>query len=291
VVALLVILVIVLALVLGNGDGTAEVPNLEGMTEEQARETLENLGLEIGEVEDFYIEDDSQPVGIVVSQDPEWGTILARGESVNITVSRELLMPDVVGMSQSQAEEALANAGVSTIEVTNVRVDDEDEVGQVLSQDPAVGTLISPNTTVELEVGVEDERVAVPNVVGMLQEDAVQRLEDAGFAVEVEEEASSTVPEGRVIRQSPLPAQRVDAGSTVKIFVSSGAAKVVVPEVRGETEADAIDELEGLGLESEVIYQDAPDPDDVGKVMDQIPLPGVEVDPGYSVRLYVGQTP
>ena len=291
VVGFLIILAVVLALVLGNGGGTAEVPNLEGMTEEQARETLESLGLEVGETEDFYIEDESQAVGIVISQDPEWGTILAKGESVNITVSRELIMPDVVGMSQSQAEGTLSNAGVSTIEVTNVRVDDEDEVGQVLSQNPAEGTLISPNTTVKLEVGVEDERVAVPNVVGMLQEDAAQRLEQAGFVVEVEQEASSTVPEGRVIRQSPLPAQRVDAGSTVKIFVSSGAAKVVVPEVRGETEDDAIAELEGLGLEVEVIYQDAPDPADVGIVMDQIPLPGVEVDPGYSVRIFVGQTP
>jgi beta-lactam-binding protein with PASTA domain/predicted Ser/Thr protein kinase len=291
VVGFLVILGIVLALVLGGGGGTAEVPNLEGMTEEQARETLESLGLEVGDTEDSYIEDDSQPVGIVVSQDPEWGTMLAEGESVNITVTRELIMPDVVGMSQSQAEGALANAGVSSIEVTNIRVDDEDEVGQVLSQNPAEGTLISPNTTVKLEVGVEDERVPVPNVVGMLQEDGTQKLEEAGFVVEVEQEASSTVPEGRVIRQSPLPAQRVDAGSTVKIFVSSGAAKVIVPEVLGETEADAIAELEGLGLVADVRYQDAPDPADVGKVMDQIPLPGVEVDPGYSVRIFVGQTP
>jgi len=94
-----------------------------------------------------------------------------------------------------------------------------------------------------------------------------------------------------VIRQSPLPAQRVDAGSTVKIFVSSGAAKVIVPEVLGETEADAIAKLEDLGLAADVRYQDAPDPADVGKVMDQIPLPGVEVDPGYSVRIFVGQTP
>jgi serine/threonine-protein kinase len=83
----------------------------------------------------------------------------------------------------------------------------------------------------------------------------------------------------------------VDAGSTVKIFVSSGAAKVIVPEVLGETEADAVAELEGLGLVADVRYQDAPDPADVGKVMDQIPLPGVEVDPGYSVRIFIGQTP
>jgi len=290
-VILLVILGIVLALVLGGGGGTVEVPNLEGMTEDQARETLESLGLKVGDIGDHYIEDESQAVGIVISQDPEWGTMLARGEEVSLTVTRKLVMPDVVGMSRSQAEKALANMGITTVEITNTRVDDEDEVDKVLSQEPADGTLITPGTTVKLEVGVEDERVPVPNVVGMLQEDATQELEDAGFVVEVEEEASSSVPEGRVIRQSPLPAQKVDPGSTVKIFVSTGPSKVEVPDVRGETEADARDELEGLGLTVEVVYQDAPDPADVGKVMEQIPLPGVEVDPGYSVRIFVGQTP
>jgi len=290
-VAGLIILAVILALVLGGDGGTVEVPNLQGLTEEQARSTLEGLGLELGEVEEQYIEAETEEVGIVISQDPEWGTLLSKGEEVRVTVTRELRMPEVTGMTREEAESALKEVGISIIEFQSTPTEDEDEVGVILSQDPPGGELISLNTIVKLEVGVEQKMVTVPGVVGDQQEDAQQALEDAGFAVSVEEEASSEVAEGRVIRQSPLATQKAMEGSTVTIWVSTGPSTVEVPDVRTESEDDAKATLTDMGLDYTVVYQDTTDPAEVGTVIDQVPLPGAVVDVGYSVRIFVGREP
>jgi serine/threonine-protein kinase len=291
VIAVLIIVGIVLALVLGGGGGNVEVPNLQGMSEQQARSTLEGLGLQLGEVEDQFIEEETEKAGIVISQDPEWGTMLAKSEKVNMTVTRELRMPEVTGMARTEAESTLKEMGVSVIEIQNVPVDDADEVNRILSQEPAGGQLISPNISVKLEVGVEQKKVAVPEVVGYMQANAEEELQQAGFQVSVTEEASSEVPEGEVIRQSPLANQKALEGSTVTIWVSTGPSTVEVPDVRTELEEDAKGILTDSGLNYTVIYQDASDPTEVGRVMDQVPLPGAVVDAGYNVRIFVGRTP
>ena len=291
VVAALIVTGIILALVLGGGGGKVEVPNLQGMTEQQVTSTLEGLGLKLGEVEDQYIEEEGEEAGVVISQDPEWGTILAEGEKVNITVTRELRMPEVEGMSRTEAENALKNLGISVIEIQNVPVQDEDETNIVLSQEPSGGQLITPNTSVKLEVGVEQKKVAVPNVVGDTRESAEETLRGASFQVEVVEEASSEVDEGYIIRQSPLSNQKALEGSVVTIWVSSGPSAVEVPEVRGELEEDAKDILTAAGLSFQIIPQDTTDPTEVGRVVDQVPLPGAMVDSGYTVRIFIGRAP
>ncbi|MBC7229958.1 MAG: Stk1 family PASTA domain-containing Ser/Thr kinase [Actinobacteria bacterium] len=290
VVAALAVTGIVLALVLGGGGGKVEVPNLQGMSLEKATGTLESLGLKVGEVKDKYIEDESEEAGLVVSQDPEWGTLLAKGEKVSLTVTRELRMPELEGMSRDAAEDILKKMGILVIEIKSTPVEDEEEVNRVLSQSPAAGKLVSPGTTVRLEIGVEQKKVAVPDVVGMKQADAEETLKKAGFLVSVSEESSSEVDEGRVIRQSPLANQKVLEGSTVTIVVSTGPSTVSVPDVRGEKEADAKRILGDAGLNYTVIYQDTSDSTQVGKVLDQVPLPGATVDAGYNVRIFVGRS-
>jgi beta-lactam-binding protein with PASTA domain/predicted Ser/Thr protein kinase len=289
--AVLIITGIILALVLGGGGGNIEVPNLQGMSEQQAASTLEGLGLQLGRVEDQYIEEETEVAGIVISQDPEWGTMLAKGEKVNLTVTQELRMPEVTGLARTEAEDALKEMGISVIEIQNVPVDNEEDVGTILSQEPQGGQLITPSTSVKLEVGVEQKKVAVPDLVGDTQESAETALQEEGFQVSVTEEASSEVPEGRVIRQSPLANQKALEGSTVTIWVSTGPSAVEVPDVRTELEEDAKTLLTDAGLDYTVIYQDTTDPTEQGRVMDQVPLPGAMVDVGYNVRIFVGRAP
>ncbi len=286
--ALLVVIGVVLALVFSGGGAKVEVPNLEGMSEEQARQTLEGLGLVLGEVEDQYIEDASQEVGVVVSQDPEWGTLLAKGEKVNVTVTREMKMPRVTGMGKDEAEEVLRELGVRVIEIVNEEVEDEDDIGIVVSQEPASGKLISPKTRVKLVVGVEQTKVAVPDVVGLEREEAVTRLRDAGFQVSVGEEASSEVAAGKVIRQSPLANLKVAKGSRVTIVVSTGPAMVEVPGVIDETADNAKDILRDVGLKPVQHTQVVVDPSKVGKVVNQNPAAGEMVESGSNVHIYVG---
>jgi serine/threonine-protein kinase len=286
---LVVSLVVLLVLLFSGGQSKVEVPNLQGMTEESALQTLEGLGLKVGDINYQYVEDKSQKVGVVVSQDPEWGTMLPKGEQVSITVTRELKMPNVVGMQRAQAEETLKNLGILVIEIENTPVSDEDDVNIVLTQDPRSGVYISPSIGVKLVVGAEQKKKAVPNVVEMKQGEAEETLKKEGFAVSVTEEASSEVKKGYVIRQSPLPNQRVLEGSTVTIVVSSGPGKVIVPELKGKREETAKTDLTNLGLSYTVTYEDALNPADVGLVLSQTPIAGAEVDAGSNVRITVGK--
>jgi serine/threonine-protein kinase len=291
VVVVLVVTGVVLALVLGGGGGKVEVPNLQGMTEQQAMTILEGLGLKLGDVGDQYIEEEGEEEGIIISQDPEWGTLLAKGERVNVTVMRELRMPEVEGMTRAEAENTLKELGISVIEIQNVPVEDVEEADIVLSQEPAAGGFISPSISVRLEVGVEQKKIEVPDVVGDTLESAEETLKEAGFQVEAIEEASSEVDEGIIIRQSPLANQKALEGSVVTIWVSSGPSAVEVPDVRTELEEDAKDILTDAGLSYTVIPQDTTDPTEVGRVIDQVPLPGAMVDAGYNVRIFVGREP
>jgi serine/threonine-protein kinase len=132
------------------------------------------------------------------------------------------------------------------------------------------------------------ELLKVPDVVGKKKTDAEKAITDAGFKVKVTEEFSDTTPAGTVISQNPDGGVSIDAGSTVAIVVSKGANLVKVPDVTSMTEADAIAQLEDLGLVANVVYQVSPD---VGIVINQDPLPTTMVAKGSTVKIYVGKAP
>jgi hypothetical protein len=67
-----------------------------------------------------------------------------------------------------------------------------------------------------------DEKISVPDVVGMTRSDAEQTIERASLATEAETAYDDTVENGRVISQDPAPGTRVDTGSPVRIVISSG---------------------------------------------------------------------
>ncbi len=90
--------------------------------------------------------------------------------------------------------------------------------------------------------------VDLPDVVGMSQADAVKRLEDAGFEVEVTDPYASDIAAGVIALQSPGPGQ-VYGGSTVYISPSSGKG-ATVPNVAGEKPADAVAKLQAAGFSS-----------------------------------------
>lgn len=85
-----------------------------------------------------------------------------------------------------------------------------------------------PKLIVEYTTGT-----VVPDVSGQSEGDAQQALEDAGYVVEVTYEASDSVPAGETIRTEPAAGSELDAGQTVTIIVSSGAAEVPVTGMVG----------------------------------------------------------
>jgi serine/threonine-protein kinase len=94
--------------------------------------------------------------------------------------------------------------------------------GNVMSSEPAAGTSLDPGSTVTIVVSTGPELVAVPDVSGLSETDAVAALEDAGFSVDVQSENSFDVPESGVIRTEPAADESRPRGSTVVLVVSDG---------------------------------------------------------------------
>jgi eukaryotic-like serine/threonine-protein kinase len=129
--------------------------------------------------------------------------------------------------------------------------------------------------------------VAVPNVVGLREELAVDKIEQAGFVAKVERAASADVKQDFVMDQRPDAGARIQKGDEVTIIVSTGVPKTTVPDVVGMDYADAVDALEEVNLDAKKreVFSKKP----VGRVLGQEPPAGEVVPEGTQVVLRVSK--
>jgi beta-lactam-binding protein with PASTA domain len=189
------------------------VPSVKGLAESKAKTTLADADLKVA-VRNVAVQDAAQN-GIVLDQDPAAGTLQPPGTLVTITVGHSSRVPSVKGLAESTARTALADADLN-VAVRNVGVQDPAQNGIVQDQDPAAGTLQPPGTVVTITVG---RNVAVPDVRGRDQADAVAALNDAGLRASVTRVPA--VDPGTVLSQNPAPGTRVPLGSVVQIRVGA----------------------------------------------------------------------
>lgn len=149
---------------------------------------------------------------------------------------QRVALPSVLGMTQAKAESTLGGYGFPTVVVDQPTGSAPE--GTVLGQDPAAGSVAVQGTTVTLTVATplptpspqpspspSPSPVAVPNVVGMAQDDAVLAMSRAGFNVQVITEACSPAGScdptaGVVWQQSPPAGAMDDPGSLVTLWVN-----------------------------------------------------------------------
>ena len=129
--------------------------------------------------------------------------------------------------------------------------------------------------------------IAVPSVVGDSQKVATTTLQDAGFQVKVARATSSDADKGKVTSQVPLADREARRGDTVTITVGGGPKQATVPNLRGMTESEARDALEGAGLELGDVETVSDTSVEAGQVVRSDPADGVKVDAGSSVDIYV----
>ena len=264
------------------------VPSVVGVQYEVAKATLEDVGLE---VEVRREPSDSMAVGQVLSQDPPRDDQVERGSTVELVVSsgpEVVTVPNVFLLTQAEATKALTDEGL-TVKVTPREVADA-EPGYVVEQNPAADTEVSPGDEVEIFVSVAAGTVLVPDVVGRPLAQAQAQIQEAGLRFGTPTEApSATVPTGSVISTDPAPGSSVERNRVIQIVVSTGVEQVEVPNVVGQTEADARAEVQGRGLVVTVTPQSVPPGDpNAGRVVSQTPAGGQDVDKGSTVSIVVG---
>jgi eukaryotic-like serine/threonine-protein kinase len=263
------------------------VPDVIGLTLEEASEVIESAEMTVGPITERT--DEEVAAGLIIEQSPTEGTEAPKDSEVSLVISLGpdvSEVPDLVGMTESDALRVVNDAGFRP-EIQREYNGDVAE-GQVFQQSPEAGELAPPEAVITIVVSRGKQLVRVPDVVGQSRSNATSTLQGAGFRVNVIEEFSDTVSVDRVISQSPEGGVSLDAGATVTIRVSKGRDEVTVPDVIELSESQARSDLRAAGLEVQVNYQVSPD-DDV--VLTQDPLPGQKVRRGSTVTIWVGKAP
>jgi serine/threonine-protein kinase len=294
--AAIAVLVGILIALAATRDTTAEVPKVTGRTLSEAESKLRDEGFKVATKD---VNNDAPP-GTVTEQDPIPGdveescsflNVLCSKPQVTLTYSKgpgEGKVPSTAGQPLAKATAALEDAGFE-VQVDRVNSDKVAD-GVVIHSDPSGGTSLTRGSTVVLTVSSGPKLAKVPVLVGYPVATAEQQIRAAGLAPNVEE-VPDAAPAGQVIRQKPSAGSRVDPGSSVTIVVSEGEETAKVPNVIGKLRPDAVTALREAGLDPTVSEQQTDVPSKVGKVTDQFPPPGAEVEPGASVTIVVGKAP
>ncbi len=132
-----------------------------------------------------------------------------------------------------------------------------------------------------------NEPVAVPYVIGLKEDAAVNLIQQAGLEPDVQHAANADVEKGRVFDQNPKQGSRIQKGDTVTFIVSTGAPKTSVPDVTGMNYGDAVQALNDANLNASKHEVFSPKP--AGQVIDQDPAAGEQVVEGTEVVLDVSK--
>jgi serine/threonine-protein kinase len=141
-----------------KGPEQVEVPDVTGEDEDNARSTLEGVGLRVGKI---TREESGEAAGTVIEQSPAAGETLDKGEAVDLTVAKPTPIPDVVDMTEEEAQTALEDAGFE-VRVQEQDTTDTAEDGIVLDQSPAAGEERRQGSRVTIVVGRVAEATPTP---------------------------------------------------------------------------------------------------------------------------------
>jgi serine/threonine-protein kinase len=163
-------------------------------------------------------------------------------------------VPNLVDQTQAAATAALQQAGLVLGPVTTAASNDVAE-GSVISSDPAAGATVDEGTEVALVVSAGPDTAAIPNVVGLTEDEARSNLENAGFTRVNSRQEASTEPAGQVVSVDPGQGSQANPETQViTLSVSTGSAPI--PDVRGQTYEQARATLQAAGF-TDITQQNA----------------------------------
>jgi len=230
-----------------------DVPDVVGDSQEEATVKLAEVGLRLDDIE--YVYDADVDAGFVAAQEPEGGTEVAVASTVVLTVSKgeeSGKVPNVVGLSQDDAVDALSAAGFES--KTTKEQNSDVPAGDVIEQSPAAGTSATTGSSVTLTVSTGAPEEPTPPT-------------EPTPPAEPDEPAAPDKPE-----TPEKPAEP--------------AAKATVPDVVGLGILEAIREVRGAELKIGIEW--VADDANILKISAQDPEGGTEVDPGTTVTLSIG---
>ena len=194
-------------------------------------------------------------------------------------------IPDLTGSEQAQALEDLQNLGFK-VGIEN-SADSSVPAGSVIRTQPPSNTVINPDSLVTIIVSVGPEAFPIPYVLDIETERAIYVVEESGFTLgQLLEVNDENIPRGFVISQNPVAGTKMSPGTTVDLVVSKGPSLIEISDLSRKSPEDAIQILETLGFEYELIEEYSEDVE-IGLVSGTLPEAGEIVTPDELIQVIV----
>ena len=143
-------------LVVSKGVGDITVPDLSGMTVEQARQRLKDLGLVVGKITQGSVE--GKPDNTIVAQSPSGDSKVSKGTTVDLVVNKpqtkKVKMPDVVGMTLKDARQVLGSNNIGVNQISG----SVDEKAIVTEQSVKAGEEVNEGSSLNLATELKDSK-------------------------------------------------------------------------------------------------------------------------------------
>ena len=204
-------------ILVSTGTPKTSVPNVVGMNYGDAVQALNDVNLDASKHEVFS----QKPAGQVVAQDPPAGEEVVEGTEVVLDVSKgtkQVEVPNVVGMSEADAQATLEQAGfeVSSTSAPSDTIPD----GSVSDQSPDGGTQAAKGSTVAITVSSGPSTATVPDEIGQDKQVAIDDLKANGFKVHAQNVACGDPNQDNIVQdQDPAGGSDAATGSMINIFV------------------------------------------------------------------------
>ena len=194
-------------------------------------------------------------------------------------------IPDLTGSDQAQALEDLQNLGFK-VGIENA-ADSSVPSGSVIQTQPESNTIVNPDSLVTIIVSVGPEAFPIPYVLDIETDRAIYVVEESGFALgQLLEVNDDNIPRGFIISQNPVAGTKMSPGSTVDLVVSKGPSLIKISDLSRKSPEDAIQILETLGFEYELIEEYSEDVE-IGLVSGTLPEVGEIVAPDQVIQVIV----
>ncbi|PID59631.1 MAG: hypothetical protein CR986_05025 [Ignavibacteriae bacterium] len=206
----------------------------------------------------------------------------------NYVNSKEVTLPDFVGMSKTEAEDSLNALGLEAI-LEGPRYSDEFPIDHVIYQKPDSGSVVKERRRVYLVISGGNPLTKIPNLIGKTLRDAKVTIDRLGFQLGDVTEVESEETTNTIVEQYPKVNTNLQKGSVVKLKVSIGprVGMVRVPDLLGLSLKEAEDILGKNSLVAgKINYQDSQNllPN---TIVAQYPAKNKLVNVGESVDLFI----
>ena len=192
------------------------MPDVVGLTKQQAVDLLESKGLEVSEQVLTELSDDYDE-GVVIATNPTKNSAVDKGTEIILTVSsgKYTIIGNYVGLKYNDIKDELEKLENVTIKVEEENNDGEE--GLILKQSLDEGEKLDPTKNTTLTLTISKYSKTVPNVYGIAVDEAKEQLTNAGFKVKTEVlPALTNEAEIKTMKINVVYKQSLNAFSTVK---------------------------------------------------------------------------